>query len=286
MTTLRQALFAAVKELEAAGVDTPALDARVLLCHILGRDFSFLLAHGEELLEEEDTNRFFVLVKRRCAREPVAYLTGEKEFLSLSFRVGEGVLIPRPDTEILAQEALRLSREAGGGASMLDLCCGSGCIGISCAVFNPVLKVVLADISPAALNVAAVNTQRHGVEGRTEILCSDLFCGLRGQAFHLIASNPPYITAEEMGELDRDVAEYEPRGALYGGEDGLDFYRAIAQEAPAHLLPGGHLLLEIGAAQGEAVHGLLEKRGFCAVRILKDYGGRDRVVCGQWPGNL
>ena len=206
-------------------------------------------------------------ITRRRKGEPLQYILGEWEFMGLPFFVGPGALIPRQDTETLCEAALSWLKTRPG-ASVLDLCCGSGCIGVSLGKLGGA-KVTFADVSPEALALARRNADRNGVDGA---FCeSDLFADLPG-AYDLIACNPPYLTAAEMASCQKELT-YEPTLALFGGEDGLNFYRRLAAAWADHVAPGGLLLLEIGHTQGAAVRGL-----FPGARILKDICGLDRVA--------
>lgn len=215
---------------------------------------------GEAELAKAET-----LARRRETGEPLQYILGEWEFMGLPFKVGRGTLIPRPETELLCELALR---EDLRGKKVLDLCCGSGCIGVSLAKLGGA-KVAFSDISPAALAYARKNARLNGVDGT--FLEGDLFAPVTG-TFDLIAVNPPYLTASEMKTRQKELT-FEPENALYGGEDGLDFYRRLAEEAPGYLAPGGRLLMEIGYTQGEALRTLFKN---CTVH--KDLAGLDRVV--------
>ena len=206
-------------------------------------------------------------VRRRLAGEPLQYILGEWEFMGLPFLVGPEALIPRQDTETLCEAALRWLKTRPG-AFVLDLCCGSGCIGVSLAKLSGA-KVAFADVSPDALALARRNARKNGVDG--VFYESDLFARVSG-AFDLIVCNPPYLTAAEMASRQKELT-FEPALALFGGEDGLDFYRRLAAEWEKHVAPGGLLLLEIGASQGEAVGEL-----FPGAKIMKDICGLDRVA--------
>lgn len=217
-------------------------------------------------LSETDAKALEPLIERRLAGEPLQYVLGEWEFYGLPFYVDETVLIPRPDTECLVEAALPLLSE--NRRDVLDLCCGSGCIGIALAVYKNA-RVTAADISADALSVTERNARRNGVSLKT--VQSDLFDSVEG-TFDLIVSNPPYLTKAEMDARD-DSLRYEPELALFGGEDGLEYYRRIAAEYRRCLRPGGTLLLEIGMTQQKAVETL-----FDACECIRDYGGRPRVI--------
>lgn len=208
------------------------------------------------------------MAERRRQGEPLQYILGEWEFMGLPFTVRPGVLIPRADTEILAEYAIELAQKHGY-QSALDLCCGTGCIGISICC-NTQLAVTLSDISPDCTRLARENAERNRAD--VSIVQGDLFAAVAGERFDLICCNPPYLTGEDMRELQREVT-FEPALALYGGEDGLAFYRRIREEAGAFLNPNGRLLLEIGASQADDV-----RRLFRTAHVLNDYAGRPRVV--------
>jgi release factor glutamine methyltransferase len=214
----------------------------------------------------------------RIARQPVAQITGRRLFWGLSFRVTRDTLDPRPETETLVAEALRLPF-----LKMLDLGTGTGCILLSCLKGMPMARGLGTDISDPALQVAIGNTRDLGLEARARFRRSDWFSDVTG-AFDLIVSNPPYIAETEMDQLAPEVRDWEPHLALSPGGDGLDAYRAIAQGAGARLMPGGRLLVEIGPTQGPAVAGLFAAAGLAEIRVLPDMDGRDRVVVAVKPG--
>ena len=217
---------------------------------------------------------YYDLIEERASRVPLQHITGEQEFMGYRFKVTKDVLVPRMDTELLVEEA---AKRAILGARILDLCTGSGIIGISLKKICFGAEVTMTDVSDAALEVAKENAEANKAEVR--IIKSDMFEGLDpGEKFSMIVSNPPYIAASEIAELDPEVKDHDPLIALDGGKDGLDFYRIIAKEAPEHLLPDGHLLLEIGYDQGESVPALLAEAGFRDIEVIKDLAGNDRVV--------
>lgn len=278
---VREALKRAVERLEAAGVPGPAAEAEFLLTHLLRIKRHELFLNPEKLLTNEEASTLDSFLNRRAAREPAQYITGETEFRGLAFGVTRAVLIPRPETELLVDEALKAAEQFKGKGTVtaIDLCAGSGCIAVSFAKELPESRVYATDVSKAALDVARGNAARNGVAEMIEFLEGDLFAPLAGVKAHLILSNPPYVTARDMELLEPEVAQWEPHAALYGGEDGLDFYRRIVSGAPAHLLPGGFLIMEIGWAQAPALRELLDKDGrFTEIEIRKDYAGIERVV--------
>ncbi len=269
MVSLREA----AKRLNCS--DTPLLDARVLLSHVLGRDAALVF---RELTSDEEA-RFNALLARREAGEPVAYIVGEKEFMGLRFRLNKSTLIPRPDTETLVEYLLDVCR--GQSPRVLDLCCGSGCIGISLCHYLTGAKAVLADISPEALSAAAENIRLNALKGRAELRRLDVFTDDFGNGYDVIVSNPPYIPTDEAKALD--VARFEPILALDGGKTGLNFYHAITPKAYRSLNSGGRLVFEIGYEQSEAVSAVLAENGFEDIIIKKDFGGNCRMAAGTKP---
>lgn len=257
------------------------LEAELLLCHVLDTNRALLMAHDTDELAEEKAEAFRELILRRKADEPLQYLLGTASFMGLELLVTPAVLIPRFDTERLVEKALQLM-ETKESPVMLDVCTGSGAIALALQHYKPKASVYAGDLSGEALNIAAQNNQRCGlqVQFRQGNLLEP-FADLTGR-LDLLSSNPPYITTQEMGELPGDVLQ-EPRLALWGGEDGLYFYRKITAAAVTMLKPGGWLIYEIGWMQGEAVQKLLDDAGFVKTEIIKDWQGLDRVVCGQKP---
>ena len=267
--------------LETVGVPEAALDARLLLEYVCGTDRNTLLVHGDREVTAKEQSRYEALTARRARRIPLQHLTGVQEFMGLTFRVNEHVLIPRQDTEILAEEVLRRLHD---GMRILDLCTWSGCILISLLHYSNECSGVGADISQEALKVAAENAGRLlGAERSVEFLQSDLFEEISGK-YEIIVSNPPYIARDEIPGLMPEVREHEPVTALDGGEDGLDFYREITEKSRAYLKGGGMLFFEIGCSQGAAVQECMRQNGFAETEIVKDYSGLDRVVYGTWCG--
>ncbi len=263
--------------LKVAGVSEADLDARLLLEYICGTDRNELLVHGERRVSEEQEYRYRDIIKKRAKRIPLQYLTGYQEFMGLDFLVNESVLIPRQDTEILVEEVLKNLRD---GFSILDMCTGSGCILLSLLRYSNDCTGVGVDLSGEALEVAAQNAERLGIEAQW--LNSDLFDQVCG-SFEIIVSNPPYIRTDVIAGLEPEVRDHEPLSALDGASDGLSFYRRITADSTAYLKGGGMLFFEIGYDQAEAVRQLMERNGFLDVRVVKDYAGLDRVVFGTKP---
>jgi release factor glutamine methyltransferase len=222
-------------------------------------------------------------VKRRRAHEPVAYLRGEREFYGLRFRVDARVLIPRPDTETLVDVALARTRHVSMSMRMLDLCTGSGCVAIAVARQRPTACVFATDVSAGAIEVARDNAQRLGAYN-VAFSVGDLYAPVEGRRFDVVTANAPYIATGEIATLQPDVRDFEPRLALDGGPDGLDVVRRIVEGAPAHLVAGGVLALEIGAGQAPATAELLSARGFADVRADRDIARIERVVSGVYGG--
>jgi release factor glutamine methyltransferase len=273
----------ATDDFRTRGIENPRLDAEVLLCHALGTTRVQLIVDSRRPLEGDELAAFRELVKRRRRREPVAYLLGSREFYGRSFRVDKRVLVPRPDTEILVQVALERTEACSLSTRALDLCTGSGCVAITLGRERPTARVLGTDISPDALAVARENQLRLGAYN-VAFLQGDLFGALDGAGpFDVITANPPYISLADMASLPPDVRDFEPRLALEGGADGLDYYRRIVRDAPAHLAPKGCLVVEVGAGEAPDVASLFEKAGFHAVEIRRDYGQIERVVSGIWP---
>lgn len=260
--------------LEAAGIQEADWDARLLLETICGTDRNTLLVHGERPLSREEESKYQDWIQKRAQHIPLQHLTGEQEFMGLTFLVNEHVLIPRQDTEILVEEVMR---EMTDGSRILDMCTGSGCILLSLLHYSNDCLGTGADLSREALSVARENARRLGIQAC--FLCSDLFDKIEDK-YDIIVSNPPYIQTGVIGGLMDEVRLHEPLSALDGGEDGLVFYRKILEGCGKHLVRGGSLYFEIGYDQGEAVKGLMEKYGFSQVRVVKDFAGLDRVVSG------
>ena len=273
--TAAEALAAAAARLSAAGVEGAARDARWLLAHVMGCDPGAVAARLSDPLPPGALGAFEAAVTARAARQPVAQITGRREFWGRPFRVTPDVLDPRPDTEALVALAL-----AEPFATVLDLGTGSGCLLVTLLAEGPAATGIGTDVSEAALGVASANARALGVAARATVLRADWFGGVSGR-FDLIVSNPPYIAAAEMAGLAPEVRDWEPRGALTDGADGLSAYRAIAAGAGAHLAPGGRLIVEIGATQGPAVAAIFSAAGLASVEVHPDLEGRDRVVCAR-----
>lgn len=265
---------------EAKGVENPRLDAEVLLCAVLKCQRITLYVDFERPLSEDELSTYRQYVQRRGNFEPLAYILGEKAFMRNSFKVTPATLVPRPETELLVESVVKTANILcpDGDAKLLDIGTGSGAIIISLLDYLPQAKGVGVDISVDALIVAKENAGRIGVSDRIGFVRSDVFSKLPlEKKFDIIVSNPPYIPAADIAKLEKDVQQ-EPRSALDGGADGLDFYRRIAREAPAHLADEGLLAFEVGINQAQEVQKLCLDAGFAQTAVRRDYAGIERMV--------
>jgi release factor glutamine methyltransferase len=278
--TIAEAVVEAAQVLRRAGVPEARREAASLLEHVTGRDRTFLITSAETMLAPEDVSRLRHLVERRAAGEPLQYITGRQEFFKLDFEVTPDVLIPRPETELLVETALDLLGEADGLALILDVGTGSGCIAVSLLHELADARAIGVDISEPALRVAARNAARAGVRERLRLVASDGLSALdlSRARFTMIVSNPPYVAEDALAGLQREVRDHEPRVALTPGSDGLRLIRALLADAPRFLDSGGHLLMEIGFDQREAVEGLIDTRAWQLLDIHKDLQGIPRTV--------
>lgn len=270
--------------LETEDAQTAGMMARHLLCRISGKTQESILADRDLYASEETCRQMHAAVRRLLDGEPLAYVLGEWEFYGLNLKVTPDVLIPRDDTVAVAELAIRKGLFLDQDPRILDLCCGSGCIGLAIASRVKDAKVTLADFSPEALAVAKENTLLNHLGGRVRCVQAD--ARLRAPAFlgkyDMIVSNPPYVTGAEMEALPHSVKDFEPHMALYGGDDGLDFYRAISENFAPALKPGGYLCYEFGMGQGDAVCRILEENGYTILERTRDYNGRERAVLAQY----
>ncbi|TEB13643.1 peptide chain release factor N(5)-glutamine methyltransferase [Pelotomaculum propionicicum] len=282
--TFRSALRQAVLQFKEAGSDSPDLDAAVLLCHVTGLDRAGVYANSNRRLSEEEEVLFRELTRRRRGGEPVAYITGRKEFMGLDFMVNRAVLIPRPETELLVETALKLMPAA---STVVDVGTGSGAIAVSLAFYNPGALVYAIDCSPEALAAARRNAAENGVAGRVFFYEGSLLDPLSGvlqpgQA-DLVAANLPYIATGDLSALPGEVRLFEPLLALDGGGDGLEHYRRLIPQAEIYLKKGGALLFEIGFNQGRQALDLLHPSQWKA-SVVKDLAGLDRLVVAEYLG--
>jgi release factor glutamine methyltransferase len=281
--TIRDMVREGAYFLGAAGIQSARLDAEVLLRHVLDMEKTELYLNIDLALKINQKRRFRELLQRRVRREPVAYITGRKEFWSLDFLVNSDVLLPRPETERLVEIALEHLKPAGAKTRILDLGTGSGAIAVCLATERLAAEICAVDISISALAVARSNAERRGVLKNINFLHGDLFGPIEtGKRFHLIVSNPPYVRSGEMRTLAPEVREWEPVAALDGGSDGLDFYRRIIGGADRYLEPGGSIVLEIGADMGESITALFARSSrYKGASIYQDYAGSDRVIAAM-----
>ena len=273
-------LKSATARLEAAGVESARLDAEVLLAHVLNCRRLYLYVDADKNLSPAQVTHFESLINQRAEKIPTAYLTGQREFMGLNFAVTPDVLIPRPDTEILVQYAVEKLSALKGNVTFADIGTGSGAICVSILKYVRNATAVTVDISKDAIDCAKFNAEKFGVDDRLKFYVGNLFEPLRGQKFHAIISNPPYIPTKDLATLQEEVKR-EPDIALAGGEDGLDFYRRIVDAAPNFLLASGFLAVEIGINQAADVKNLLTKH-FSDIKILRDLSGIERVVAAEF----
>ena len=283
MATTYNNLYLDVRQrLLEAGVENAQLEARELVCAASGKSreqyYRDMALYASDAMEE----KLDQLVQRRIVGEPVAYIIGEWEFYGLTLTVNQDVLIPRMDTEVLAERAILLARAAGEGARVLDLCAGSGCVGLAVATNVPQCRVVLADLSEAALKICKQNIRRCDLNARVTCVQADALQPPDGALwdFDVIACNPPYIPTGDLAGLDPSVRDFEPRSALDGGPDGLDFYRAVASQWGPALRLGGSLMFEVGIGQAPDVENLMTEHGFTDIQSSQDTQGIWRVVEG------
>lgn len=286
MTSTYHDLYLKIRmSLSSAGIEAAQLEAREILCAASGKTAEELYRDISLYTTEAIAEQALALQERRLAGEPIAYLVGEWSFCGLPFYVSPAALIPRMDTEMLAQLAMNRLKEHQGSTRVLDLCAGTGCVGLTVAALMKNTRAVLVDLSDGALDLCKRNIRRHKLTGRAVYLKGDALqppSHALGQ-FDVLVCNPPYIPTGDLAGLDASVKDFEPMMALDGGADGLDFYRGITSLWQPALKPGGHLLYEVGIGQAEQVAWLLVKAGYENIRITRDTGGIDRVVEGQRP---
>ena len=277
--TIKDIIVKYSKELEEIS-PTPRLDVETLLQKVLGVDRLYILLNLERVLSEDEEQLFNKFINERLNNRPIAYIVGNREFMGLDFFVKEGVLIPRPDTEVLVEEVIKLAKKKDA-KNILDIGTGSGAITVSLAKYLENVKVTSVDISDIALEIGKRNAISNEVDDRINFVKSDLFTNIDKETkFDIIVSNPPYIKREVIDTLDKQVKDYEPYNALEGGVDGLDFYRAITKQAKEYLKKGGILAYEVGHDQSEDVSKLMEIDGYTNIYTLKDLQQIDRVVIG------
>jgi release factor glutamine methyltransferase len=282
MISIGELLKEGYEILKSVDIDSYAIDCELLLGKVINKDRLFLLLNREKKVSKEIEKQYFELIELRKDKMPMKYILGECEFMGLSFIVKQGVLIPRPDTEVLVEKAIEEIKK-NSFKTICDLCCGSGAIGIAIGHFIHDIEVSCSDISDIACNITNENIKRLSVEDRVRVAKGDLLKQfiVQNQKFDMIVSNPPYIKKNIIPTLMEDVKNYEPYEALCGGEDGLDFYKKITEQSVKTLNLGGILLFEIGHDQRSDVENIMFKGGFNEIISIKDLSGRDRVVQGK-----
>jgi len=284
METYNEIYLRIRRELRSSGIESSEFEARFIVAHGAGRTREELLAMGKVYASDPKIRRRInESVERRLKGEPLAYILGEWEFYGLPIIVNENVLIPRSDTEILAREAINILQSKGFQTRVLDLCAGSGCVGLAIAANVGDCRVVMGDVSAEALAVCRANMLKNNLSRNTTAIEVDVLNAPQSLlgTFDIIVCNPPYIPTADIDDLDWSVKDYEPHQALDGGEDGLDYYRAITSKWVKRLKPGGHFAFECGINQAAAVRNLLIKAGFVDIKTFEDTLGIERVVTGQ-----
>jgi len=268
--------------LSEKGIEDSFNEASVLFAYALDKTKTYLLTHMDDEVSESIVDLFEAYISKRAEKEPVAYISGKAWFMSMEFSVDESTLIPRPETEELVEEVLAaLKNIPSEKIKILDLCTGSGCIGIAAANYDNRVTAILSDFNPACVNIAKNNVQKHGLVNRVSVIESDLYKGIPKNKFDIITANPPYIPSGNISDLEEDVRLYEPMAALDGGKDGLSFYRKIISETPEYLKPTGRLVLEIGIGQSDAVKHILLANSFTEISIKKDISGIPRIITAK-----
>jgi release factor glutamine methyltransferase len=276
--SIAEALREASRILEDAGVPEPRREASSLLSFVLGKDRTFLISHAEDAIADDSLDRLREFVERRATGEPLQYITGVQDFYGREFRVTTDVLIPRPETELLVEAALEVNTSKN--AFICDVGTGSGCIAVTLLCEMPGARAVAVDKSPAAVEIAKINAAKQAVADAIVFVVSDCFDELdsRKYQFDLIVSNPPYVSESALAGLQREVRDHEPRVALSPGPDGLSVIRRLLTDAPAYLKPSGHLLMEIGFDQGEAVRSLINDSVWSLLEVRPDLQCIPRIV--------
>ncbi|MEG2412537.1 MAG: peptide chain release factor N(5)-glutamine methyltransferase [Clostridium sp.] len=281
---INEALIRGYDILKSVGIESYIIDTQLLLCKVLKVNKLYIIMNRNESLSEECEEEFLELINTRKERCPIAYILGQVEFMGINLYVKDGVLIPRPDTEILVEQCISIIND-GKLDNICDMCCGSGAIGVAIAKYTEAKSVTLFDISPIAYQVTSENIHSLKLQDRVKVIESNLFAKAKENElrFNMIVSNPPYIREDILPTLMNDVKDYEPHLALSGGDDGLEFYRAICEEGKELLDSNGYLCFEIGHDQEVEVKTIMEDQGFQEIYSLKDLGGNYRVVIGKLP---
>jgi release factor glutamine methyltransferase len=288
LPTITQAIEEGAARLRLSGIEQERRTAGVLLAHVLGVDRTYLLTRSEEHIGDSHYEVFLRLIERRATGEPLQYITGHQEFYGLDFVVTPAVLIPRPETEFLVERIIKIVDETQSPL-IVDVGTGSGCIAVTVAVNLPRARLIATDLSIDALEVGRVNAERHGVAGRIEFIPGDLLEPLA--ALHLngcvdiLASNPPYVNEESAELIQREVRDWEPRAALFGGFDGLDFYRRLFADGLKFVRPGGYLVFEIAYNQLDAIRGMIAEVSWELVDITRDLQGIARTLTVRNPAD-
>ena len=283
LSTIAETLKRASEDLRAASVPNDVLDAQTLLAEALNRDRTYLIINYNQQLPEDLLTRYQRLIERRASGEPLQYITGHQEFFGLEFEVTPDVLIPRPETEIIIEETIRIAEHAKLERPLIvDVGTGSGCIAVTLArELNPA-RMIATDISTTALQVAKRNAARHGLNARINFVAADLLDAIAEKPFaDFIISNPPYVSEHELPNLQREVRDWEPQIALTDSGDGLSFYHRLLNDAPARLKPGGHLICEMGYTQSEPVTAMIDSTFWGQPRLLDDLQGIPRTLVLQ-----
>ncbi|HET9529752.1 MAG TPA: peptide chain release factor N(5)-glutamine methyltransferase [Blastocatellia bacterium] len=286
MTTIAEAITEGSERLERGAVPEPRRTAGLLMGYLLGADRAQLLARSLDEIDTATIESFIELVERRAAGEPLQYITGHQEFYGLDFKVSRAVLIPRPETEFLVERVIALARDPQAGHEnkplIIDVGTGSGCIAVSLAAHIRGARLIAIDISPQALDIARLNAERHAVASRIEFLEGDWLSPLAGRglegAVDFLVSNPPYVPARDIRTLQREVRDWEPQEALFGGEQGLDFYSRLLGDGRNYLRPGGRLVCEIGYSQLEAVGEMIDPAAWKLDDVTSDLQGIPRTL--------
>lgn len=279
--TVLEAIQKSTDFLSKRGVESPRLQTELLLAHLLRLPRMRLYLNFDRVLTVPETDALRELVRRRGQREPLQHITGSTSFCGYEMAVNRSVLVPRPETELLAEAGWEFLNGLGRPVTAADVCTGSGCIAIALAAKCPTARVTATDLSAAALEVAQTNAAANGVAERIEFLAGDGLVPLAGRSFDLLISNPPYIASAEIPTLEPEVRDFDPPLALDGGSDGLDFYRRLARKAGDHLMPGGRLMVEFGDGQDGPIKKLLETENWIVEAVRPDYSQRARFLLAR-----